>query len=111
MGEDGTLFVADSFNYRVQAISEEGEPVWQYGEPLPPDEAVGFAEESRKFGLPASIAADEGGFLYVVDGTNSEVVVLTTDGEFQETIGGVGHDDGLFYYPDGIEYSLSLIHI
>jgi sugar lactone lactonase YvrE len=105
VGEDGTLYVADSFNYRVQAISTQGEPLWQYGTPIPADQAIGFNEESRLFGLPASIAVDEEGFIYVVDGTNSEVIVLTTDGEYQETIGGVGHDDGLFYYPDGIEYN------
>ncbi len=105
--EDGTLFVADSFNYRVQALSTQGEPLWQYGEPIPPGEAIGFTD--RKFGLPASIAVDEAGYLYVVDGTNSEVVVLTPEGEFQETIGGVGHDDGMFYYPDGIDYNEGVI--
>jgi sugar lactone lactonase YvrE len=104
VGEDGTLYLADSLNYRVQAISSEGVPLWQYGEPIPPGEAIMFEDESRKFGLPASIAIGENGLLYVVDGTNSEIVVLDTTGEYQETWGNVGHDDGFFYYPEGIDY-------
>ncbi|MCZ7661570.1 MAG: NHL repeat-containing protein [Thermoleophilia bacterium] len=104
VGEDGTLYVADSFNYRVQAISTDGEPLWQYGTPIPADQAVTYQGQDRKFGLPASIAVDENGFLYVVDGTNSEIVVLDSAGEFIENLGDVGHADGTFYYPDGIAY-------
>jgi sugar lactone lactonase YvrE len=104
VGEDGTLYIADSLNYRVQAISSDGSPLWQYGEPIPADQAIMYEGEDRKFGLPASIAIGENGLLYVVDGTNSEIVVLDTNGEYQETWGKVGHDDGFFYYPDGIDY-------
>ena len=103
--EDGTMYVADSLNYRVQAIGSDGKVIWTYGEPLPPDQAVMYRGEDRKFGLPSSIALAEDGRLYVVDGLNSELVVLTTDGEFVETIGDVGHEDGTFYYPDGIAQS------
>lgn len=102
--DDGNLFVADSLNYRVQAISSKGKPMWQYGEPIPPEQALMFNEESRKFGLPSSITMDESGKLYVVDGLNGEIVVLSKDGEFQERIGDIGHEDGTFYYPDGIDY-------
>jgi sugar lactone lactonase YvrE len=105
VGPDGTMYVADSLNYRVQALSAEGEPLWQYGEPIPADQAIRFTGETRKFGLPASIALDENGLLYVVDGLNSEVAVLDIDGEFVEMIGDIGHDDGFFYYPAGIDYS------
>ncbi|MHB9148476.1 MAG: NHL repeat-containing protein [Thermoleophilia bacterium] len=105
VGDDGTLYVADSFNYRVQAIGPDGQPLWQYGEPLPEDQAVMFQGEGRKFGLPSSIAIDDNGFLYVVDGTSSEVVVLDSGGEYIETVGDVGNADGFFYYPDGIAYS------
>lgn len=105
VGPDGTLFVADTLNYRVQAIGTDGEVLWTYGEPLPPEQAIRFDDPSRKFGLPASIAADESGFLYVVDGLNGEVHILEQgDGSFVEIIGDIGHNDGFFYYPDGIDY-------
>lgn len=105
VGEDGTLYIADTLNYRVQAISSSGEPLWQYGEPLPPDEAIQFQSDTRKFGLPSSIALGSDGRLYVIDGMNSEIIVLDTDGQFVESFGTVGHDDGFFYYPDGIDYA------
>ena len=105
VGEDGTLYVADSLNYRVQAISTKGESLWQYGEPLPPGEAIQFGDESRKFGLPSNITIDDNGLLYVVDGVDSEIVVMDTDGNEIEVIGDVGSADGMFYYPDGIAYS------
>ena len=110
--EDGTLYVADSLNYRVQAIGTNGEPLWQYGTPIPEGQGgIQFDDESRKFGLPSNIAVDDNGLLYVVDGMNSEVVVLTTDGEFVEVIGDVGGADGMFYYPDGIDYSSGRIAV
>jgi outer membrane protein assembly factor BamB len=106
IGADGRLYVADSLNYRVQAIDVNGTPLWQYGEPLPEGATQNMTEDSGQlFGLPASIAIDENGYLYVVDGLNSEIVVLdSANGELLEKIGDVGHDDGKFYYPDGIDY-------
>lgn len=107
VGDDGTIYVADSLNYRVQAIDEEtGEAKWVYGSPIPPEQAIQYQGEDRKFGLPASIALDERGRLYVVDGLNSEIVVLDAEtGEKIKTLSDIGHKEGLFYYPDGISYA------
>lgn len=106
VGEDGTLYIADSLNYRVQAMGTDGQIRWTYGEPIPPEQAIRFDDPSRVFGLPASIAVDENGFVYVVDGLNGEIQVLQqADGGYVETIGDIGHQDGRFYYPDGIAYA------
>jgi len=103
---DGTLYVADSLNYRVQALGRDGKVLWTYGKPLDPSKSMSLdTDTGQTFGLPASIAVDTNGFVYVVDGLNSEITVLDTKGEFIEKIGDVGHDDGKFYYPDGIDYA------
>jgi len=101
------LYVADTLNYRVQALdAETGEALWAYGAPIPPDEAIKYRGEGRLFGLPASITLDEMGNIYVVDGTNSEIVVLSEEGSLLKTLGEVGHADGRFYFPDGIAYGV-----
>lgn len=105
IGDDDTIYVADSLNYRVQALNKEGEPLWQYGQPLPPDQAITYQGKDRKFGLPASIALDDSGHLYVVDGLSSEITLLNIKGERLDTIGDIGHDDGFFYYPAGVTYA------
>ena len=105
VGKDGTLYVADSLNYRVQAIGTNGKAKWVYGKPLPPKTAIMYRGKDRKFGLPASIAADDQGNIYVVDGLNSQIVILDSSGQFVETMGDLGHDDGQFYYPEGIAYA------
>jgi DNA-binding beta-propeller fold protein YncE len=105
VGKDGTLYVADSLNYRVQAISKTGKVLWTYGKPIPADQAVMYNGADRKFGLPSSIAVDDNGYIYVVDGLSSEVDILDSKGAFIEKMGDVGHADGTFYYPDGIAYS------
>lgn len=105
IGKDGTMYVADSLNYRIQALDTKGKVKWVYGSPLPPGEAINFNGASRKFGLPSSVAVDDNGYVYVVDGLSSELVVLDSNGKFVEKMGDVGHEDGTFYYPDGIDYS------
>lgn len=106
VADDGKIYVADSLNYRVQALTKDGKPIWQYGKPLPESEAIQYRGSDRKFGLPASIALDQNGHLYVVDGLSSEIVVLDANsGKYVRTIGDIGQDDGFFYYPDGIAYA------
>jgi DNA-binding beta-propeller fold protein YncE len=105
VGPNGNIYVADSLNYRVQAFNKDGSPLWQYGKPIPAQNAMMYQGPDRKFGMPASIALDDNGKLYIVDGLSSELVVLNTKGKYLDTIGDVGHDDGFFYYPEGIAYA------
>jgi DNA-binding beta-propeller fold protein YncE len=105
VGPNGNIYVADSMNYRVQALTKDGNPLWQYGKPLPSKNPMMYQGADRKFGMPASIALDDNGHLYVVDGLSCEIDVLDTNGKFIEKIGDIGHDDGFFYYPDGITYA------
>jgi sugar lactone lactonase YvrE len=105
VGADGTLYVCDSLNYRIQALDTDGKVKWVYGKPLPADQAVNYNGPDRKFGLPSSLALDGVGNLYVVDGLSSEIIVLDSAGKFIEKFGDVGHADGTFYYPDGIDYA------
>ncbi len=107
VSDDGkTIYVADSLNYRIQAIdAETGKAKWVYGKPLPPETAIQYQGKDRKFGLPASITLDERGRLYVVDGLSSEILIFDArDGTLIKKAVDIGHKEGKVYYPDGIHY-------
>lgn len=101
-----TLYVCDTLNYRVQALTGiETSPTvkWVYGAPLPPTEALRSAGASRKFGLPSGMALLGDGELVVVDGLSSELVVLNArTGAYERTISGMGSADGQLYFPLGV---------
>ena len=111
VGKDGTLYVADTGNYRIQAINPDGKVKWVYGSPLPADKAVNYNGPDRKFGLPSNLSLDDNGYIYVVDGLSSQVTILDNNGKFVENLGDIGHDNGTFYYPDGIDYRAGRIAI
>ncbi|MDP1809062.1 MAG: 6-bladed beta-propeller [Actinomycetota bacterium] len=98
----GRIVVADSGNYRVQAFNQDGEAVWVSGKPM----AAGKGPRSlyRKYSLPAGLAADADGNIFMVDAFAGQIVVLNPDGRELMKIGTWGHDDGQFYYPSGISY-------
>ena len=101
-----TLYVCDTLNYRVQALTDlETSPTvkWVYGAPLPVSGALQYAGKDRKFGLPTGIALTSNGELAVVDGLSSEMVLLDArTGKYLRTASTMGNDDGQLYYPFGI---------
>lgn len=109
-GQGGVVaYVADSLNYRIQAIeSLETSPTvrWVYGSPLPDGTALRYQGADRKFGLPVDITLGADGTLYVLDGLSSAVVMLDAKtGEYRGEFGEAGQGDGLLNMPGGIEYS------
>jgi sugar lactone lactonase YvrE len=48
------------------------------------------------------LAIDAIGQLYVVEGDNSKIVVLSSDGSFLDSFGADGSSDGWFHDPSGI---------
>lgn len=103
----GNIYVADSMNYRIQALDKNGKPLWVVGAspPRATGEDMTEMERKRQFGLPTSITMDENGYLYVMDAFNGEIVIVSPKGEVVGTVGDWGKDDGQFYYPAGIAYA------
>src|SRR5207253_981284 len=71
IGADGTVFVADTANHRVQRFSSAGDPLGPWG-------AIGSGP--GEFITPSSVALDEQGNLYVTDTGNHRLVKLGPDG-------------------------------
>lgn len=99
--QDGTMYIADSMNYRFQAIGKDGKVKWVLGKGVE-DKAKAPVDKSRDFGLPAGLTLGSDGVLYAIDAFNGEIVAISTDGERKATFGAWGRKDGEFYYPTGI---------
>ena len=96
---DGTVFVADSGNHRIQVFDAQGNFVTSWGE---------FGEQPGQFNEPWGIAADDE-FVYVSDTWNHRIQKFSHDGELVGSYGqnGSPFDEndpglGLFYGPRGI---------
>jgi len=110
VGPSGNIYVADTWNFRVQVFTPQGEFVRSWGQ----RGEFGFnaaASPEDAFWGPRAIAVDSEERVYVADTGNKRIRVYTSDGQFMRDIGaggsGVGQLDepsGLVISPDGLLY-------
>lgn len=91
------VFVADSFNHRIQEISFVGtnpDPINQFG---------GLGDGNGQFALPMGIGQDpDTRELFVADQHNYRVQKLTESGAFRAKRGNLGRGAGQFNLPFGL---------
>lgn len=88
-----TLAVADSMNFRVQVLSDDGKPIATFG---------GKGDAAGKFALPRDVASDSAGNLYVLDNQFENVQVFDSSGQLLMALGGEGRGPGQFNLPSAI---------
>jgi uncharacterized protein (TIGR03663 family) len=97
--QDGYVYVADTWNHRIQKFDSDGAFVTMWGEHGVNEDATGG--EGLLWG-PRAIAVDPQGQIYVTDTGNKRVQVFTPDGQFVTQFGGRGLQDGRMDEPVGI---------
>jgi DNA-binding beta-propeller fold protein YncE len=100
IGPDGSVYVTDTWNHRVQKFTEAGEPItmWgQFGQPVPGD-----SQSAGSFWGPRGIAVDDNGHVLVTDTGNKRIVVFDEDGNYITEFGTTGFDPGQFDEPVGL---------
>lgn len=92
---DGTVYVADTWNHRVQRFSADGRYLGGFG-------YFGQAEAPEAFWGPRGLAVDSAGRLFVADTGNKRVVVFDRSGAFVGSFGGAGYEPGRLDEPVGV---------
>ncbi len=97
IGPDGSIYVADSFNHRIQKLDQNGQVLKVWG-----SEGPGQGQLKEPWG----VAVDPKGFIYVADTWNHRVQKFDLDGNFVAKIGpeqiSVGGEPGQFFGPRGL---------
>jgi uncharacterized protein (TIGR03663 family) len=95
VGPDGSVYVADTWNNRIQKFTAEGEFITMWGQ-------FGAAESDLHFWGPRGIAVDEQGRVFITDTGNKRVVIFDENGTPLTSFGGAGMGIGQFDEPVGI---------
>ncbi|MBI4927815.1 MAG: TIGR03663 family protein, partial [Anaerolineae bacterium] len=92
---DGTVFVSDTWNHRIQVFNAEGEFLRSWGK-------FGQAETPDAFWGPRGLAIDSRGRIYIADTGNKRIAIFAPDGTFIAQFGSAGLDQGQFDEPTGV---------
>jgi len=92
---DGSVYVADTWNHRVQHFTSRGDFLGMFG-------TYGTGESAAAFWGPRGVAVDSLGRVYVTDTGNKRVVVFDRRGEPVASFGTAGYGPGQLNEPVGI---------
>ncbi len=95
VGPDGSVYVTDTWNHRIEKFTASGKFVKAWG-------TFGQGETPESFYGPRGLAVDAEGRVYVTDTGNKRIVVFDADGNFITQFGSAGFDPGQFDEPVGV---------
>jgi tripartite motif-containing protein 71 len=93
LDSSGNVYVADTFNHRIQKFTNTGAFIRTWG-------TVGSA--NGQFVYPTDVAVDSSGNVFVVDEGNNRVQKFTSTGTFIRTWGTGGKGPSQFNYPQNV---------
>jgi DNA-binding beta-propeller fold protein YncE len=92
-GPDGSIYVVDTGNVRVQKFAPDRRFLLSWG---------GEGEADGQFLQPAGIAVDPAGMVYVSDEQRAIIQIFDGEGRFLNAFGGLGVEEGQLILPQGI---------
>jgi uncharacterized protein (TIGR03663 family) len=95
VGPEGHVYVADTWNHRIQKFNAQGEFVMQWG-------FFGQAETPIAFWGPRDVLVDQQGRVLVSDTGNKRIVVFDAQGNYLSQFGSQGFGPGQFDEPVGL---------
>lgn len=97
---NGNIYVADTGNRRVVALTPTGEVRWLLG--APPD-----APNTSLIGLPRAIFVAQDGNIFVTDTFSHKILVIDSNGKLISEFGDRGTADAQFDFPEGVSVTPS----
>ena len=104
VAEDGSVFVTDTWNHRIQKFTPEGAFITMWG-------SFGQAETPQSYWGPRAVAVDMNNHVYITDTGNKRVVVFDIDGTYISEFGISGFLPGEFNEPVGLAISNGSIYV
>ncbi len=95
VGADGSVYVADTWNHRIQKFTAEGKFITQWG-------YFGQGESGEAFWGPRDIVIDSNGHVLISDTGNKRIVIFDQDGKYLTSFGSAGLLEGQFDEPVGL---------
>ncbi|MBA4376076.1 MAG: hypothetical protein C0401_07895 [Anaerolinea sp.] len=95
VGPDGSVYVADTWNYRIQKFTASGKYITMWGAP-------GTADSPTTFWGPRGIVVDKSGHVFITDTGNNRVVIFDEQGNYLNQFGINGINAGEFDEPVGL---------
>ena len=90
---DGTVWVSDQMNFRVQGFDRDGAYLREFG---------GLGDGPGRFARPKGIGVDSEGHVYVVDAAFNNVQIFDADGSLLLVFGELGSGPGQLWMPTGM---------
>ena len=95
VGADGSVYVTDTWNHRVQKFDANGQFIKMWG-------IFGQGETPDAFWGPRAIAIDKQGRVYVADTGNKRMAIFDANGNSLGSVGTGGSDPGQLDEPVGL---------
>lgn len=92
VGPDGSVYVTDTWNHRVQKFSANGQPITTWG-------VFGLTDTPGALYGPRGITVDAKGRVFVADTGNKRIVIYDSNGNILGAFGDTGFDAGQFNEP------------